>query len=65
MTTIETNRGEEPGVQEAKAEIRIYNTLSRSKELLQRWWLGPSEFTCADLLFTTKHTSAIWWAGDF
>ena len=34
MTATETDRGE-PSVEKVKSNIRIYNTLSRSKELLQ------------------------------
>ena len=56
MTTIETNRGEEPGVQEAKAEIRIYNTLSRSKELLQPVVAGSvGIYLCGPTVYDKAH----------
>ena len=56
MTTIETNRGEEPDVQDAKAEIRIYNTLSRSKELLQPVVAGSvGIYLCGPTVYDKAH----------
>ena len=56
MTTIETNRDEESGVQEAKTEIRIYNTLSRSKELLQPVVTGSvGIYLCGPTVYDKAH----------
>ena len=55
MTTIETNRKEQ-GVQRAASNIRIYNTLSRSKEPLHPVVSGKvGIYLCGPTVYDKAH----------